>query len=102
MTAIIATIVDAFKENPWILPAVFFGGGRFVLFADDAIFRRARKSTLMADQRLQHRLAVGDGQADAQRHQCRQEQEGAIPASGKQFLLRYQIKAGDGKGGGQK
>lgn len=44
MTAIIATIVDTFKENPWILPAVFFGGGLLLgIFIDHVILPILKK-----------------------------------------------------------
>src|SRR5271157_4274581 len=88
------------RDPAQALAILLCSDGLFLL-AYDAILRRASERALVAHQRLKYRLAIGDGQSNAERHQRRQEQECAIPGLWEEFLLRHQVKARNGKRGCQ-
>src|SRR5271170_1650084 len=57
----------------------------------DAILRRSLEGALDAEERLKHRAGIGHGEADAERHEERQVEEGLEPCSRIELFLRDKI-----------
>ena len=70
----------------------------FSPFFGDAVFGRAGKGALDAEERFHHRLGVGDGEADAEGHQEGQVEEGLHPGLGEELALADDVEDGDGEG----
>ena len=72
----------------------------FSPFFCDAVFGRAGEGALDAEERFEDGLGVGDGEADAERHEERQVEEGLVPGAREELFLADEVEARDGHGGG--
>ena len=68
------------------------GGLRFFALLGDAIFGRAHKGALDAEEGFHHGLGVGDGEADAESHEEGQIEEGLHPGLGEEHALARRRK----------
>ena len=75
------------------------GGLGFLALLRHTILGRAHEGALDSEQRFHDGLGIGDGEADAERHEERQIVEGLLPALGIELALAHDVKDRDGEGG---
>ncbi len=79
--------------------AIFLGLRLFALLLH-AIFRRAGEGGLDAEEGFEDGLGVGDREADAERHEERDVEEGLVPGAREELFLADEVEGGDRHGGG--